>query len=43
MLYEVADEALASSMARGCPGIDVGENIRLYRMSISSTTIPFQD
>lgn len=30
MLYEVADEQLASSMARGCPPIDAGENIKLY-------------
>ena len=30
MLLEVADEQLASSMVRGCPPIDVGENIKLY-------------
>ena len=30
VLLEVADEQLASSMARGCPPIDAGENIKLY-------------
>lgn len=32
VLSEVANEQLASGMARGCPSIDAGENIKLYRM-----------
>ncbi|KAF6233148.1 hypothetical protein HO173_008692 [Letharia columbiana] len=30
VLSEVANEQLASGMARGCPSIDAGENIKLY-------------
>lgn len=32
VLSEVANEQLASGIARGCPAIDAGENIKLYRM-----------
>ena len=32
VLFEVENEQQASSLARCCPPIDAGENIKLYRM-----------